>query len=229
MSTLKRCKVVLFATDEKTRLQISKNYLNVTIDEFIPDNKFTMGQYLYIISNDEIEKDDYYLDYDKFHIKSRYGFDSTAVIEQCDDKGLAAFINKRGLSKKIIATTDKSIKTKAEQAGENAWYNPLPRPSEEFINQYVEEYNKGNIITDVIVEYVDIGEELWDEYRDQPFWKEKIVPKVNPKDNTITIRKVKDTWTKDEVIDLIYKFRNNVSQSLYLNKLTISNWLDDNQ
>ena len=41
--------------------------------------------------------------------------------------------------RKIIATTEES--------------SGLPQPSKQFIEKYIEEYNKGNIITDVLVEY----------------------------------------------------------------------------
>ena len=82
--------------------------------------------------------------------------------------------------RKIIATTDDSL--------------GLPQPSQQFIQKYIEAYNKGNIITDVLVEY----EYLLDDMVVLPYWKLK----VNPKDNTITIKKVKENFTKNEVISL---------------------------
>lgn len=53
---------------------------------------------------------------------------------------------------KVIATTDSSL--------------GLPRPSDAFVQKFVEEYNKGNVITEVLVE----------------------------PDNTITIKPVIETW-----------------------------------
>jgi len=38
--------------------------------------------------------------------------------------------------------------------------------------------------------------------------------KVNPKDNTITIKKLKDSWNKDEVIELIYKYCKEITQCI---------------
>jgi len=55
-------------------------------------------------------------------------------------------------SEKVIATTDVNLKVKGEQAGENAWYNPLPSIPENFIKYFIKEYNKGNIIKTVNVE-----------------------------------------------------------------------------
>ena len=67
----------------------------------------------------------------------------------------------------------------------------LPQPSQQFIQKYIEEYNKGNVITDVLVEY----DYLLDDRAVLPYWNLK----VNTKDNTITIKKVKDSWNRDEV------------------------------
>ena len=86
--------------------------------------------------------------------------------------------------KKIIATTDSSL--------------GLPYPSQQFIQKYIEEYNKGNVITDVLVEY----EYLLDDMVVLPYWKLK----VNAKDNTITIKKLKEIYTKEEVCQILEKY-----------------------
>ena len=51
--------------------------------------------------------------------------------------------------KKIIATTDKSIILPERFPS----FTYLPQPSQSFIEKFVEEYNKGNRITEVMVEY----------------------------------------------------------------------------
>jgi hypothetical protein len=93
--------------------------------------------------------------------------------------------------KKIISSTDSNLN--------------LPQPSQSFIDKYIEEYNKGNIITDVMVEYDTTLGDKEDE-------NQNLIPiniiKVNSKDNTITIKKVKDSWNKDEVNALIRRFEN---------------------
>lgn len=110
--------------------------------------------------------------------------------------------------KKIIATTDTYLRlteiVKEDDSIEFPYITSLPQPSQSFIEKFVEEYNKVNIITEVRVEYIDEGEEDWfgDDYNGEPVWNEKIVLKVNPKDNTITIRKVKDSWSSEEVNEL---------------------------
>jgi hypothetical protein len=70
--------------------------------------------------------------------------------------------------RKIIATTDPKLKLLNEEGlkGMNelhvlstyskapkSWYNYLPQPSQAFIEKWIKEYNKGNIISEVMVDY----------------------------------------------------------------------------
>ena len=133
---------------------------------------------LYIISDDEIKENNthfYNPHSGQLHISGNH----TDYIA----------INKNGC-KKIIATTDVSL--------------GLPQPSQQFIQKYVEEYNKGNIITDVLIEYELISNEEYfgntvNPDNDVPYFDEKL--KINPKDNTITIKKVKDSWNREEILN----------------------------
>ena len=92
--------------------------------------------------------------------------------------------------------------------------NILPQPSQQFIEKYIESYNKGEIITDVLVEY----DEVYDinhytenfNYNTISLKEEKINfrynLKVNPKDNTITINLVKKIlYTQEQVIKLLHQ------------------------
>ena len=104
---------------------------------------------------------------------------------------------------KIIATTDISLK--------------LPQPSQQFIEKYIESYNKGEIITDVLVEYHgSFG------HYDGDTW---YAPKVNPKDNTITIKKLKDSWNREEVIKLLNILNNTLNIG---SDLTLEQWIEEN-
>ena len=99
--------------------------------------------------------------------------------------------------KKIIATTDTSLKViKLSNLGENWKDISLPQPSQEFIQYFIEEYNKGNIITDVLVEYDDLHKD----YDEMGLYNPNISIqlKVNS-DNTINIKSIKDSWNKEEV------------------------------
>ena len=77
----------------------------------------------------------------------------------------------------------------------------IPKPSDSFISKYIEEYNKGNIITDLLVEYEEGKSYSGNEGLIIKEWL-----KINPKDNTITIKKAKDSWNKEEVIRLLEKY-----------------------
>lgn len=116
--------------------------------------------------------------------------------------------------KKIIATTDTSL--------------GLPKPSQQYIEHYVAEYNKGNIITKVLVEYEEATE------YDKVYNKEKYFPrlKLNP-DNTINISLIKDNWNKKEVSNLLIKAMGDaVKNDRIPNHISIAefsiNWIDKN-
>lgn len=110
---------------------------------------------------------------------------------------------------KIIATTDTSLRRMGDDGivdialGLEISYIP-----ESFIKYFIEEYNKGNVITDVLVEYEKILNPQWESYFEYTNycmingysnqWYDKEILKVNYKDNNITIKKVKDSWNRKE-------------------------------
>lgn len=163
---------------------------------------------LYIISDDEIKEGDWIMR------------NETNVIEKALFDGASLSI----LWKKIIASTDPSL--------------DLPQPSQEFIEYYISEYNKGNIINDVQVEYKQI--KLFIEpqnlmqYRSQPaifqhphttdpedIWGLKV-----SSDNTIHIKTVKEIYTRDEVVALIHKFQNTYTYAS--NEIGVNLWIKEN-
>ena len=173
MEQFKIAKILMLATNKPSKIgnlaTYQKRSLAKVIKEGVNPKDSTLQFWnLYIISDDEIKENNthfYNPHSGQLHISGNH----TDYIA----------INKNGC-KKIIATTDVSL--------------GLPQPSEQFIQKYIEEYNKGNIITDVLVEY----EYLLNDMGVIPYW----CLKINPKDNTITIRKVKENYTKEEVISL---------------------------
>ena len=141
--------------------------------------------HLYVLSNDEIKESDYCYSY-----KTNKIVKSTCDVSREANKNI-------GFWKKVIATTDTSLYIHQKETislPERVFY--LPQPSQQFIQKFVEEYNKGNVITDVLVEYelkithdgrINNNTKMWEEL------------KINPKDNTITIKQVKKSWNKEEV------------------------------
>jgi len=157
-------------------------------------------QHLYIINDDKIENGDWY-----YHPVIK----GNSIVQYFEEKH---FSNDSSISlanlkaKKIISTTN-SLKIGASGINlKQSIY--LPQPSQQFIEKYIEEYNKGNIITDVLVEYEEITD-IEVRYK-HPFgdiakeigtgnYKLKIDSK-----NNITIRKQKDSFSREEVENLLH-------------------------
>lgn len=137
--------------------------------------------HLYFLSDDEIQSGDWFLDLHNLDNPKR-----------CDNSKLNL---KKEQAKKIIATTDESLKVNKFNTGvfKDLLYS-LPQPSQEFIDYYVDQYNKGNIITRVNVKY-----------------EERIVDVITGEttqllevnsDNTINISPIKDSWNIKEMEDI---------------------------
>lgn len=196
--SFKKCKVVMLPTNEKVSVNSivtrpSDNRMAIVNVLTKDDPQTCIHQHIHILSDEEIKKDDWC--YDKV----------LNLVFKTDKYTDFKYINQTDNVLKIIATTEK-LET-SDEVFHNTYKQYLPQPSQSFIEKYVDEYNKGNIITDVMVEYVDNGEEDWigDDYNGEPFWNEKIEIKINPKDNTITIRKVKDSWSIEEIMNALHK------------------------
>lgn len=168
-------------------------------------------QHLYIISENEIKEGDWMLDmYSK----------NTIPVKCVKD------IKSNEFFKKIIATTDKRLGITDHRVSPVPNFCDFPQISQQFIEQYITEYNKGNIISDVLVEFeyfvekgtieiLDNKYEIFypkkcsmsfgnlDEIKNDKQVKSKL--KINP-DNTINIKTVKDSFSRDEVIKLIESF-----------------------
>lgn len=157
-----------------------------------------------ILSDDEIEEGDNVFD---LHRK---------IILGCPDKENASFYKlSKHRYKKIIASTDKSLKEYHIQV-EERFQQSLPQPSKEWIEYFVSEYNKGNIMDEVMVEYEDYALNV---ITDEELYR----PKVNP-DNTINIKPVEETWD-----DILSKFELDVGfeEGVYVIS-DFKNWLKEN-
>lgn len=220
----KECKIIMLPADEKsiTSPAFAKNHIVKCIKEWrpignekIPEGKLSwcvnhsegvlkyyQAQHLYTLSDDEIKEGDWYYDY-----MYRLVLRATSISTHKGDNDY----------KKIIATTNTSlIDTIHKPAKEFQYIWELPQPSQSFIEKYIDEYNKGNIITNVMVEYenkmyckhcADVlvyNNRNWKCIRCNDINYDVVDKlKINPKDNTITIRKVKDSWSKEEVSNLM--------------------------
>ena len=225
MSTFKKGKVVMLPTNERVvntkeyQLLLSNSLFwtsKIEIERYdegwfflknssnpnscaitIPNVENFKHQHLYIISDDKIKEGDWCINTGG-NIKDSFPFRVTKEV-----------MNNKFI-KKIIATTDTSLYIHQKETfylPERVFY--LPQPSQQFIQKFVEEYNKGREIKEVLVEYEDI---IYNPEKDREYQSNDRINiedcdkqtrlKINPKDNTITIKIVKDNWNREEVIEL---------------------------
>ena len=144
MNQFKKCKVVMLPTNEKAiicDLALShNNVLNFAKNEDWLVIYNPIKQHLYITSDEEIKKDDWM--YSKMD-----GYPTQWNEDLSESKNPKEY----GYNK-IIATTDTSLKFGEDVPG-IIRFKALPQPSQQFIEKYIEEYNKGRQITDIMVEY----------------------------------------------------------------------------
>lgn len=182
--------------------------------------EFTQHYHLYITSNEQIKERDYVY----------HRLDNKPILVTKDL--LNGDIRRFGYSK-VVISTDKSLN--------------LPQPSQGFINAYIEAFNKGQQVTDVMVEYNN-DVEYWESrggYKSGGKFKIFKKPEIGEyncimdyypikiktdSNNCATITKTKDSWSRDEVIELLHKafkaqsfdFDNN------LDRISLNNWIEQN-
>ena len=133
---------------------------------------------------------------------------------------------------KIIATTDISLISINEQ-----YFNinksrksaileqkTLPQIPQQFIEKWIEEYNKGSLITEVMVEYKT--EEYCLPMPNIHIKQYREILKINF-DNTINIKPIKNTWNREEVVKLLHKSHCLKSISFIQNN-SLDKWLEEN-
>ena len=169
---VKDCKVVMLPIDKKAKF--NDLVINPFFDwlfQFKHQNCTEYAQHLYILSDEEIKQGDWILDI-KNPIKPRQ-VKTKHLLEDLFDT-----------EKKIIATTDSSLTREIFGLGETAMC-PLPKPPQSFIDKFVEQYNKENVIENVMVEYV-INNKGYDKKEDFPYQECEIL-KVNQSNEITTI------------------------------------------
>jgi len=203
-------KVVMLSTNEKAILNISNVHNRksniLTYNEIIPDDINHTAYNLYIISDDKPTKNDWCIN------------NNMDTVYQLSNSG-----NYNGWNK-IIATTDKlKIKvtcncseTEAINCGKpkaiGKCQQLIPQIPKHFIDYYITEYNKGNIITKVEVEYIigkiNIFIETIPTNQGSLIWFNELgeyeLLKLIP-DNCVCLKPLKTTWSKDEVKQLCWE------------------------
>lgn len=162
LPTIKESHLLIVANDKMAFRERPKGRLESHDSPWASSEDFT-AQHLCICSNEEIKEGDWYIAKDNT-LCQRYASESVEG------------------DRRIVATTDRSIKnytTKVSATyigGETAEVKTisyfLPTISQSFIDKYISEYNKGNIIISVMVEYDYING-----------WSQKLVEYQNHPEN----------------------------------------------
>ena len=111
--------------------------------------------------------------------------------------------------REVLASTDTSLTESIEMIGTGTTYIfKSPKPSQEWIEHYISEYNKGNVITDVQVEYDRVCDcvVLADCYNPELLVCDKKYKIKVDNNNTITIKSSKESWNREEHIKEIIDF-----------------------
>ena len=172
------------------------------------------------MSNEDIKEGDWYY------------IPRTNSIYQCQDDPTELSLERHVGVRKIIATTDKSLKinkglidkivglNRIVSEDKIVFQKQLPQPSQFFIEYFVSEYNKGNVITEVMVEYGDAV--IYNHSNNM----NEVHLKINSKDNTINIKEIKNSWTKDEHVADIKRMIE-LYATTYIQG-DIDKWIEDN-
>ena len=179
MSVFKKCQILLLPTNEKSKLVLSfkEKSFNQLIEPritLIEESNYQLSniqsQHLYILSSEEIKEGDIW--FDGTNIRKDYPM---------------SFI--KDIDKKIIAATDSSLRIGKLEVGGKIEH--LPQIPQSFIEYFIFEYNRGNIITEVMAEY-ELNNEDFDDIIEK-VWNDDYKLKIN-KDNTINIKSIISTY-----------------------------------
>lgn len=214
--TLKRTQVVMLSAYKKAIDRSAHTLWLNQIGQLLHTHSMSedlIPQHLYFLSDDEIKEDDWF--YNTFN-------DNQSKIQQKKGGWITCF-NQH----KIIATTDTSLRKHDDTVPYPKTKPALPQPSQDFIEVFVKEYNKSNVIELVDVEY-DIMNKGYTKKTDYPYQECEIL-RVNLK-NEITIRKIKDSWNREELFDLIHKAVSHFDNEFdhQLDNSLVKEWISEN-
>jgi len=209
MSNVKKKIEVVMLPTEKSKIAINKilnciSHYNRLI-EISTDYK---PQHLYFVSSEPIKEGDWVAD---FRLDGRI-----LVSKWTEDDNIDGFFFD---PKVIIATTDESLTNEIIPTGfksgvgaiSHKYNKSLPSPSPQFIDKYIEEYNKGNVIKEVMVEYYMVAPQTNGTRTDGKIFDEIYLGSAHntlpvlkvDKNNHITITRCKDSWNREEVKKLL--------------------------
>ena len=218
-------KVIILPTNRKATLKGNELWININGElKLSKPNSICPGPQvfhsLYITSDEEIKEGDWVIYVKSVFKVLKINKNNRPVVKMSDGEF------ELSCCEKIIATTDTSLRCTTMEI-----FGALPQPSQQFIQYYINEYNKGNVITDILVEcnktLVNAMEPLYTmviEDKDvyQIYCRYRLNIKVNS-DNTINIKPIKNSWSREQVVDIIKVFCND-----YDILTSVDQWCEEN-
>lgn len=199
-----KCQVHLLETIKEAKifsrpLPNIKEYLGILSTPQIAStiNSECKGYHLYITSDEEIKEGDWCV------CNFQPGIEIRKNIHGVIGSTIGGKEYLKNNCKKIIATTDTSLGQHQGTLEYSLGFNTLPQPSKQFIQKYIEEYNKGSKIEEVLVEYDEFytGE---DNEEEEPIFEYKLKTDSH---NTITIKPVKEKlYSQEEVENILFRY-----------------------
>lgn len=211
----KECNVVILPTNDKTDIIVGKRnkiYHNSQIPHFNYNKTLDYNnwnyQHLYITNDDEIKELNWSINLENNHVFQATYTDVNSIYAKNSSCKI------KGICKKIIATTDKTL-----IINENYKHNPynsilinsnaditrkpLPQPSQSFIKKYCELGGIDKVLVEVYYPAMTYrrGSVSTNDLELIEYYKLKI-----DSHNTITIKAVKDSWSREEVEQILFNY-----------------------
>lgn len=157
--------------------------------------EYPTNQHLYVYTKDKIEELDWFLI-------------NGCLVRQCAKRTKTTVIDTIGgehhesVCDKIVCTTDTLYKNATQNLYVTVAHLPI-----EFILKFVEYYNKGEVISEVVLEYEDAfkGYQTWIEKIDTPPFHGNLKLKLLKELTYKPIKTSKPLWTFEEVEEIVRK------------------------
>lgn len=171
--------------------------------------KECVRQHLYLTSDEEIVKGDY-----------MYNPMDNNIIQWDGDLTMTKNPVEYGYGK-VVATTDQSLPFQWRDHRNDLHSYHFPQIPADFLRAYVDAYNKGNPIANVLVQVEKVLNTTIESIDSYIF---KFVPKLNSS-NEVIIKETKVCYTREEVIELFKSFNFDMGE---LTSNELHNWIDRN-
>jgi hypothetical protein len=211
----RKAEVIMLATEKASsdkQLFIIHNKLELgTFVKGIKSTSNCVAQELYFIIHERPKPNEWYISHDNRLLQ--WNKDLEELVQS--HVGMFNEMSK-DLPKKVIASSDTTLLVGNDSNPLKNYF--LPQPSDSFIKRYIETFNQGVPIVDVMIDYE------WNEkygngtvtYNDR--YKLKL-----DKNNTITITRIKESWNKEEIIQFMDDWYDKNIFDSYLNELIDKN------